>query len=194
MTPVGSFSLAAHVVYSPQAPWNYQSDAREKNAGGPDDSSQRVLATATVSGLSLRAPRNSAKRHHDGHASPREDRKQPVLSPKCCSGTPPSNLTTAFGARVRLSLDCPDPTSERISCVRPPKAQLSPLESKKQPHRGQQRISCSHTATTSSWTKGDAHTRVNPQKYFHPSACCFAQGTPQGLEGGDAQVKASEVG
>ena len=89
VTSVESFSPAAHLVCSPQAPWNYQRDAREKSAGGPDEPSQRVLAPATTSSLSLRAPRSSAKRHHDGQANPRECQKQPVLSPKCSMTAPP---------------------------------------------------------------------------------------------------------
>ena len=60
---------------------NHQCDARQKNAGGPDDSSHRALAPATASGLSLRAPWSFTKRHHDGQANPREGQKQPILSP-----------------------------------------------------------------------------------------------------------------
>ena len=81
MTAVESFSLAAVFVCSPQVPWNHQCDARQKNAGGPDDSSHRALAPATASGLSLRAPWSFTKRHHDGQANPREGQKQPILSP-----------------------------------------------------------------------------------------------------------------
>ena len=80
-----------------------------KNAGGPDDSTQRLLAPARASGLSLRAPRSSAKHHHDGQADPQQCQKQPVLSQTCYSLTAPRDLERSKGQQLHSVLESASP-------------------------------------------------------------------------------------